>query len=239
LIRLTSKSQTRSQSTFHSCSSPCITAGQAHALHTDPFVTSSVAGKQSQRHSDADLPPDGLLRPLLLDRRRPRCHPAAARPRLLTIVNWLCGVSGRLAARRRPHVDQIAAEANATADQPLPPGATFTRPNSSVTVATRVSPEDLAEIEHLAARPGCAAVRPRAWMDSCRPQRTRLRPCRARASGSRPTCSACANSSLDPRRPARRMHSAVRAQTSGADHHDEARAVPPTTTSCSRSFGRT
>jgi hypothetical protein len=32
------------------------------------------------------------------------------------------------------------------------PEAAFTRPNTSVTVATRVSPEDLAEIERLAAR---------------------------------------------------------------------------------------
>jgi len=40
-------------------------------------------------------------------------------------------------------VEQIAAEADATADQPMPAGATSTRPNKSVTVATRVSPEDL------------------------------------------------------------------------------------------------
>jgi hypothetical protein len=49
-------------------------------------------------------------------------------------------------------VEQIAAEADATANQPMPPGAVFTRPNKSVTVATRISPEDLAEIERLAAR---------------------------------------------------------------------------------------
>jgi len=49
-------------------------------------------------------------------------------------------------------VEQIAAEADATANQPMPPGAAFTRPNKSVTVATRISPEDLAEIERLAAR---------------------------------------------------------------------------------------
>jgi hypothetical protein len=49
-------------------------------------------------------------------------------------------------------VEQIASEADATADQPMPPGAVFTRPNKSVTVATRVSPEDLAEIERLAGR---------------------------------------------------------------------------------------
>lgn len=34
----------------------------------------------------------------------------------------------------------------------MPPGAGFTRPNKSVTVATRISPEDLGEIERLAAR---------------------------------------------------------------------------------------
>jgi hypothetical protein len=49
-------------------------------------------------------------------------------------------------------VEQAAAEADATADRPMPPEAAFTRPNKSVTVATRVSPEDLAEIERLAAR---------------------------------------------------------------------------------------
>jgi hypothetical protein len=49
-------------------------------------------------------------------------------------------------------VEQVAAEADATADQPMPPGSVFTRPSKSVTVAARVSPEDLAEVEGLAAR---------------------------------------------------------------------------------------
>jgi hypothetical protein len=49
-------------------------------------------------------------------------------------------------------VDQIASEADATADQPMPPGTVSTRPNKSVTVATRLSPEDLADIERLAGR---------------------------------------------------------------------------------------
>ncbi len=49
-------------------------------------------------------------------------------------------------------VEQIAAEADATADQPMPAGATSTRPNKSVTVATRVSPEDLKAIEALASQ---------------------------------------------------------------------------------------
>ena len=47
-------------------------------------------------------------------------------------------------------VEQIAAEADATADQPMPAAATSTRPNKSVTVATRMSPEDLHAIEALA-----------------------------------------------------------------------------------------
>jgi hypothetical protein len=46
--------------------------------------------------------------------------------------------------------EQIAAEADATADQPMPAAATSTRPNKSVTVATRVSPQDLHAIQALA-----------------------------------------------------------------------------------------
>jgi len=49
-------------------------------------------------------------------------------------------------------VEQIAAEADATADRPMPAGATSMRPNKSVTVATRVSPEDLHAIEALASQ---------------------------------------------------------------------------------------
>jgi hypothetical protein len=49
-------------------------------------------------------------------------------------------------------VEQIAAESDRTADQPMPAGATSTRPNKSVTVATRVSPEDLLAIEALASQ---------------------------------------------------------------------------------------
>lgn len=49
-------------------------------------------------------------------------------------------------------VEQVAAEADVTADQPMPAGATSARPNKSVTVATRVSPEDLEAIEALASR---------------------------------------------------------------------------------------
>ncbi len=49
-------------------------------------------------------------------------------------------------------VEQAAAEADGTADQPMPLEAVSTKPNQSVTVATRLSPGDLAEIERLAAR---------------------------------------------------------------------------------------
>ena len=47
-------------------------------------------------------------------------------------------------------VERIAAEADATADVPVPAGAPFTRPNKSVTVATRLAPAELAMIEDLA-----------------------------------------------------------------------------------------
>jgi hypothetical protein len=47
-------------------------------------------------------------------------------------------------------VEQVAAEADATADEPMPADAVPTRPNKSVTIATRVSPEDSAAIETLA-----------------------------------------------------------------------------------------
>jgi hypothetical protein len=49
-------------------------------------------------------------------------------------------------------VGQIASEADVTADQQMPPGAFFTRPNKSVTVATRLSHGYLADIERLTAR---------------------------------------------------------------------------------------
>ena len=72
-------------------------------------------------------------------------------------------------------VEQIASEADATADQPMPPGALSTRPNKSVTVATRLSPEDLAEIERLSRPPGRTAVQPHPRMDPLRPQRAQGR----------------------------------------------------------------
>ncbi len=59
-------------------------------------------------------------------------------------------------------VEQIAAEADATAGQPMPVGTVWSKPNKTVTVATRVSPEHLAAIEALAAQldvPVAALVR--------------------------------------------------------------------------------
>lgn len=52
-----------------------------------------------------------------------------------------------------PRDDVIAAatEADATADQPMPTGSVPTRPNKSVPVAVRLSPEDANAIEQLAA----------------------------------------------------------------------------------------
>lgn len=47
-------------------------------------------------------------------------------------------------------VEQIAAEADATADTPMPADVVWTRPNKSITVATRLAPEAVAEIDHLA-----------------------------------------------------------------------------------------
>ncbi|MHB8452156.1 MAG: hypothetical protein ACYDAQ_17155 [Mycobacteriales bacterium] len=47
-------------------------------------------------------------------------------------------------------VEQIAAEADATADLPMPADATSTRPNKSVPVAVRLAPEDVSAIEALA-----------------------------------------------------------------------------------------
>jgi len=49
-------------------------------------------------------------------------------------------------------VEQIAAEADASAGQSMPPGTVWSKPGKTVTVATRVSPEHLAAIEELASR---------------------------------------------------------------------------------------
>lgn len=49
-------------------------------------------------------------------------------------------------------VGQVAAEADATRDDPMPGGAVATKPNKSVTIASRLAPEDVAEVEALANR---------------------------------------------------------------------------------------
>jgi hypothetical protein len=49
-------------------------------------------------------------------------------------------------------VDQIAAEADDTRDQPMPADAAPTKPHRTITVATRLSTDDVAEIEALADR---------------------------------------------------------------------------------------
>lgn len=49
-------------------------------------------------------------------------------------------------------VEQIAHEADANRDKPLPAEAVATRPNKSVPVAVRLAPEDVAAIEGLAAQ---------------------------------------------------------------------------------------
>lgn len=47
-------------------------------------------------------------------------------------------------------VRDIAVEAEVTADEPMPTGAVPTRPNKSVPVAVRLSPEDVTAIGELA-----------------------------------------------------------------------------------------
>jgi hypothetical protein len=49
-------------------------------------------------------------------------------------------------------VEQVAAEADATAEVPMPAGAVGVRPNKSVPVAVRLAPQEVAAIEALAAR---------------------------------------------------------------------------------------
>ncbi|MCI4656650.1 hypothetical protein [Cryobacterium zhongshanensis] len=47
-------------------------------------------------------------------------------------------------------VDEAAAEADATRNEPMPAGPTPSRPNKSVPVAVRLAPDDVAAIEALA-----------------------------------------------------------------------------------------
>lgn len=49
-------------------------------------------------------------------------------------------------------VAQVAAEADATRDDPMPAGIASTRPNKSVPVAVRLAPDDVAAIEALAGK---------------------------------------------------------------------------------------
>lgn len=51
-------------------------------------------------------------------------------------------------------IAEVAAEADATRDEPMPVGAMATKPNKSVTVATRLLPEDAEAVETLASRLG-------------------------------------------------------------------------------------
>lgn len=51
-------------------------------------------------------------------------------------------------------IGQIAAEADATRDEPMPADAVATRPHKSVTVATRLLPDDAEAVEALAGRLG-------------------------------------------------------------------------------------
>lgn len=67
-------------------------------------------------------------------------------------------------------VEQVAAEAEATRDAPMPADATPTKPHKTITVATRLTADDVAQIEALADRAGRAGLRPRARVDSGRPR---------------------------------------------------------------------
>ena len=49
--------------------------------------------------------------------------------------------------------EQVAEEADAKTDEPMPAGAVSTWPNKSVTVATRLAPEDASAIGGLADQP--------------------------------------------------------------------------------------
>lgn len=67
-----------------------------------------------------------------------------------------------MSADTKHAVEQIAAEADATREDPMPGDALATKPNKSVTVATRLAPEDIAKVEALASRldvPVAALVR--------------------------------------------------------------------------------
>lgn len=52
----------------------------------------------------------------------------------------------------RQLVEQVAAEADASRDEPMPAHASASRPNKSVPVAVRLAAEDVSAIEALAAK---------------------------------------------------------------------------------------
>jgi|GEM_PF-4219093 len=94
---------------------------------------------------------------------------------------WLVGRERLAGERHRPEglpgrehamsdttaevIAAAAAEADATMDEPMPAGATATRPNRSVPVAVRLTPEDAAAIEALAERAGVPVSRSAAHLD--------------------------------------------------------------------------
>ena len=54
-------------------------------------------------------------------------------------------------------INAAAMEADKTIDQPMPTGSTPTRPNKSVPVSVRLSPDDVAAIDQLADAMGMSA----------------------------------------------------------------------------------
>ncbi len=82
-------------------------------------------------------------------------------------------------------VEQIAAEADASAGQSMPPGTVWSKPGKTVTVATRVSPEHLAAIEELASRLDVPmSARLRGWILAVSLRR-RTSLCRSQSNASR------------------------------------------------------
>lgn len=57
-----------------------------------------------------------------------------------------------MTSKAKQLVEQVAAEADATRDQPMPADAVPTKPHKTITVATRLTTDDVAEIEALADR---------------------------------------------------------------------------------------
>lgn len=62
-------------------------------------------------------------------------------------------------------IEAIATEADATMDAPMPADATPTRPNKSVVMAVRLTPDDARAVEEIADRTGVpAAALLRTWI---------------------------------------------------------------------------